>query len=81
MISFRPLLAKSSKTPDTPGQAESLFGHTSAVLSFSSLLTTRLADPLRSLLELDQSDTDLWKRAVQAAAWLSYDDFKGAEWR
>ena len=52
MTSFKTLLAKSSKFPNSPGHAENLFGQTLAVLNFSSLLTTRLADPLQSLLEL-----------------------------
>ena len=69
MTSFKILLAKSSKHPDSPEHAESLLDHTSAVLRFASLLTTKLADPLQSLLELNQSDTDLWKQAVQVAAW------------
>ena len=70
MTSFKTLLAKSSKHPDSPEQAESLFGHTSAVLDLSYILIIRLTDPLQSLLKLAPSDTALWKRSVQIAAWL-----------
>jgi hypothetical protein len=52
MTRFKALLAKSSKFPDSPAHSENFLGHTSAVLDFSSLLTTRLADPLQSLFEL-----------------------------
>ena len=70
MTNFKSLLAKSSKHPGSPEPAETLYGHTSAVLSFASLLTTKLTDPLQSLLDFDSCDTDLWKRAVQMAAWM-----------
>lgn len=64
------LLAKKPRDPKRPEPAETLVGHTEAVMEAAEYLGQMLAPHLVSATRCSQEDAEHWKKALVVAAWL-----------
>jgi CRISPR-associated endonuclease/helicase Cas3 len=68
-MEFKHLLAKSTKTPDTPEYGATLVGHTSQVLEAADVLESYLLQSIQDFLPKEIT-SEMWSDALFCAAWL-----------
>lgn len=64
------LLAKKPKTPEKPRQAETLYGHTAAVMDAAGVLSEVLLEDIVDVIGAEPEDADSLLRALMVSAWL-----------